>query len=208
MKDKTKDKIAICLMFVGYVCIASAIALFLYNIWDEDRAEKKSAAIITMMDAYMDKANGADDKPDDNDVPIYVRYPDMEMPTVTIDDVKYIGRIDIPELELSLPVTEEFDKSNIKNSPCCYTGSVYQDNIIIAAYNYDCHFGRLKQLEAKSPIYFTDMDGNCFSYEMAETEKLTRDELNNIEAGDWAMTLVAYAPGGFSSITVRLERVD
>jgi hypothetical protein len=43
---------------------------------------------------------------------------------------------------------------------------------------------------------------------MAEADKLTRDELNNIEAEGWAMTLVAYAPGGFSSITVRLERVD
>jgi sortase A len=208
MKNKTKDKIAICLMFVGYICIASAVALFLYNIWDEDRAAKRSEAIVDVMDKYMDKISTTESESDENDIPIYVRYPEMEMPAVTIDDVKYIGRIDIPELELSLPVTEKYDSSFIKDTPCCYSGSVYQDNIIIIANNYDCHFGKLKQLESKSPVYFTDIDGNCFAYEMARTDKLAREELNNIEADGWAMTLVSYAPGGFSSIAVRLEKVD
>ena len=40
------------------------------------------------------------------EVPDYVLFPDMEMPTIEVDGHDYIGTLSIPELGLELPVPE------------------------------------------------------------------------------------------------------
>ena len=49
-------------------------------------------------------------------------------------------------------------------SPCRHTGSVYNDNLVVAGHNYKTEFDVLFRLETGDTVTFTDMDGNAQPY--------------------------------------------
>ena len=140
--------------------------------------------------------------------PPFVQYPEMEMPTREIDGQTYIGMVEVPALELSLPVISEWTYPRIKKAPCRYVGSVYSKDMVICGHNYDRHFGRLKELAVGDEVRFTDMDGNVFFYSVCGTEQLGKYAVEDMLAGEWDLTLFTCTKGGRMRVTVRckLER--
>ena len=128
------------------------------------------------------------------------------MPTVSFDGNDYIGRVDIPSLGLSLPVISEWSYPRLKIAPCRYTGSAYLDNLIIAAHNYSSHFGNLNRLNTGDTVTFTDVDGNQFTYAVSLIEDLPGTAIEEMQAGEWDLTLFTCTLGGRSRVTVRCER--
>ncbi len=148
------------------------------------------------------------DPPEEEQVPLpaYVLKPDMEMPVTEIDGHGYIGTLDIPALELSLPVMDAWSYPDLKLAPCRYKGSAYQDSMIVAGHNYRTHFGRLNQLRTGEEVRFTDAEGNLFLYTVAELEELAPTAVEEMEAGDWDLTLFTCTVGGKARVTVRCAR--
>lgn len=140
--------------------------------------------------------------------PPFVQYPEMEMPTKEIDGQTYIGMVEVPSLELSLPVISEWTYPRLKKAPCRYVGSVYSKDMVICGHNYDRHFGRLKDLAVGDEVRFTDMDGNVFFYSVCGTEQLGKYAVEDMLAGEWDLTLFTCTKGGRMRVTVRckLER--
>lgn len=140
--------------------------------------------------------------------PPFVQYPEMEMPTREIDGQTYIGKVEVPSLELSLPVISEWTYPRLKKAPCRYVGSVYSKDMVICGHNYDRHFGRLKELAVGDEVRFTDMDGNVFIYSVCGTEQLGKYAVEDMLAGAWDLTLFTCTKGGRMRVTVRckLER--
>lgn len=140
--------------------------------------------------------------------PPFVQYPEMEMPTKEIDGQTYIGMVEVPSLELSLPVISEWTYPRLKKAPCRYVGSVYSKDMVICGHNYDRHFGRLKELAVGDEVRFTDMDGNVFFYSVCGTEQLGKYAVEDMLAGEWDLTLFTCTKGGRMRVTVRckLER--
>ena len=189
---------------VGLLLIAAALALVAYNIADAQRAAKSAAQALEALEQASPAVSAAE--PDA--VPAYVADPDMEMPTVTVEGNDYIGQLDIDALGLSLPVISEWSYPALKVAPCRYTGSAYQDNLIIAAHNYSSHFGRLSQLSAGDAVRFTDVDGNVFTYTVSQIEDLPGTAIEEMQAGDWDLTLFTCTLGGRTRVTVRCTRAD
>lgn len=129
-----------------------------------------------------------------------------EMTVTEIDGYGYIGCLSIPALELELPVMSEWSYPQLKMSPCRYTGSVYSQNLVIAAHNYTRHFGRLQNLEAGDAVYFTDMDGRVWEYAVVQAEVLMPAAIEEMTAGEYALTLFTCTYGGRSRVTVRCEQ--
>ena len=192
------------LIGVGLLLIAAALALVAYNIADAQRAAKSAAQALEALEQASPAVSAAE--PDA--VPAYVADPDMEMPTVTVEGNDYIGQMDIDALGLSLPVISEWSYPALKVAPCRYTGSAYQDNLIIAAHNYSSHFGRLSQLSAGDAVRFTDVDGNVFTYTVSQIEDLPGTAIEEMQAGDWDLTLFTCTLGGRTRVTVRCTRAD
>ena len=139
--------------------------------------------------------------------PDYVLNPNMDMPAVEVDGHDYIGVLEIPALELELPVMSTWSYPNLKIAPCRYTGSAYLDDMVIAAHNYSQHFGRLKELSGGETVIFTDADGNVFTYEVALVETLMPTDIEEMESGEWDLTLFTCTIGGSSRVTVRCEQI-
>lgn len=208
--ENTKSKILIC---GGLLLIAAALCLGAYNLWDAHRAAVSSERILQEITVEIpalkpseSELETADEAEAPKPLPEYVLSPEMEMPEVEIDGQAYIGKLDIPSLELSLPVMSEWSYPKLKLAPCRYQGSAYLDDLIICAHNYDAHFGRLKELEPGNEITFTDAAGNAFSYSVTETEVLATTDTEKMENEGWDLTLFTCTVGGEKRVTIRCER--
>lgn len=183
----------------GLLLIAAALFLSVYNEWESREARDSARQVIAQLcDALPTEAGEPTTLPD-------VR---REMPVKTINGRDYIGVLSIPSLELELPVISQWDYPALKVAPCRYSGSLYQDNLIICAHNYASHFGKLKELQPGDIVLFTDMDEHVVTFQMVERETLNPMDAEGMEAGDWDLTLFTCTIDGQTRVTIRLERVE
>lgn len=189
---------------LGVVLIAAAFLLSGYNLMENRQAGEESARQMPQLEEVIQQCRQESVSP--LDVPDYQINPDIEMPTQEIDGIAYIGILEIPVLELKLPVAAELTYLHLRKAPCCYAGSVYQDNMVVAAHNYQTHFGNIKNMKPGDMVQFTDMDGNVFSYQVVEQEILQPTDVEEMKTGDWDLTLFTCTLSGAERVTVRLEK--
>ena len=200
---KTKYKV---MLGAGLLLIAAALALAAYNVIDAQRAARSAAQALEALSQTTAASAAEPEEASADNAPAYLADPEMPMPTVSFDGNDYIGRVDIPSLGLSLPVISEWSYPRLKIAPCRYTGSAYLDNLIIAAHNYSSHFGNLNRLNTGDTVTFTDVDGNQFTYAVSLIEDLPGTAIEEMQAGEWDLTLFTCTLGGRSRVTVRCER--
>lgn len=190
-------KVTGCIMILGLLLLLAALSLTCYNLWDEKRAMRVSnAALVNLEEQIPVQSSGEAD---------YFNVPDMEMPVVEADGEEYIGILEIPGLGRKLPVMSKWSYPGLRNAPCRYTGSVYTDDMIIAAHNYGRHFGNLQNLLSGDEVLFTDAAGNAFFYKVVEVEVLEPTAIEEMQTGEWDLTLFTCTLGGQSRVTVRCE---
>ena len=200
---KTKYKV---MLGAGLLLIAAALALAAYNVIDAQRAARSAAQALEALSQTTAVSAADSEEASADDAPAYLADPEMPMPTVSFDGNDYIGRVDVPSLGLSLPVISEWSYPRLKIAPCRYTGSAYLDNLIIAAHNYSSHFGNLNRLNNGDTVTFTDVDGNQFTYAVSLIEDLPGTDIEEMQSGEWDLTLFTCTLGGRSRVTVRCER--
>lgn len=195
------------LMAAGLTLMAAALLLTGYNLWEEHRAEQSAVRVLAALEPITAEAGPVRDSgetdPRETEIPDYLLAPEMEMPTAAVEDRDYIGVLEIPALGVSLPVMSRWSYPDLKQAPCRYAGSAYQGDLIIAGHNYPSHFGGLKKLSPGDAVSFRDVDGNSFAYTVAELETLDPCAVEEMEAGDWDLTLFTCTVGGKARVTVR-----
>lgn len=197
-----KDKIGLACMILGLLLLAAATALLGYNIWDNIRAGNSAELVLEQLEEAADAGEAQAEETDREDT---------AMDTVEIDGYAYIGTLTIPALDLTLPVMSQWSYAGLKIAPGRYAGSVWSDDLVICGHNYTRHFGNLKYLNSGDTLYFTDVNGNVFTYEVEEILTLQRDaveEMLSEEAGEWDLTLFTCTTGGRTRVTVRCSRID
>ncbi|MGN1408934.1 MAG: sortase [Eubacteriales bacterium] len=232
-KSNSKGSIFI---IIGLLLIVAAIFLTAYNLYDNRRAEKSVAQVLLQLEGSIASETAAElieepeftssndneniaipetteaapesASPDEIIIPDYILNPKMDMPEKAVEDNSYIGVLRIPSLGLELPIISEWSYDSLKTAPCRYSGSAYQDNLVICGHDYTSHFGRLKYLEEGDTAVLTDMDGNVFTYELAETEILQPTAVDEMESGDWSLTLFTCTIGGQSRLTLRFVLIQ
>ncbi len=201
MKNK-RLKLSTVWMAAGTLLVIFAVLLAAKNLYEQKQGEKAASRALAEM-----KFNTPLRSEDIGEtvIPDYVLNPDMDMPSEEIDSFLYIGKLEIPALELSLPVIKEWSYKALKKSPCCYSGSIYKNDMVIAGHNYKSHFDSLKKLGEGDEVTFTDIDGNVFSYKVAETEILAADKTQEMTSGDYPLTLFTCTADSASRVTVRCD---
>ena len=210
MSKKKKNWIGKIFTITGLLLFAAALALSTYNLWDSYRAEQSREKLL---EEYRDKNQNISDEGEqteesDGQIPDYQLNPEMEMPEITLEDLDgaaCIGVLEIPKIDLKLPVLSEWSYPLLKKAPCRYSGSAYLDNLVIAAHNYRTHFGKLKELETGDEVIFTDAAGNRFEYKVAVVEALTPQSVEDMTSGEWALSLFTCTLDGKNRVTVRCD---
>lgn len=193
-----RNKAGMICMILGVAFVLAALSLLLWNRQEDRKAGDSVEKLLPLVSEQMKKA--ADDG----------TYPDpydSAMTEAEIDGYAYVGVLAIPTIGLEFPVMSGWDYSRLKVAPCRYSGSTKTDDLVIAAHNYRRHFGSLSKLSEGDEVYFTDMDGVLSVYEVVTVEVLTPDEVEEMTAGEYDLTLFTCTYGGRSRTTVRCERV-
>lgn len=88
---------------------------------------------------------------------------------------------------------------------------MWTNDLIICGHNYTRHFGNLRNLEPGDTLYFTDVNGNVYNYEVEESVILQPadvEEMMSRESGEWDLTLFTCTIGGQTRVTVRCSQTE
>ncbi len=190
-------------MSIGLLFVLAALFLTIYNINEEKRAgESATVAALELQKVVEMEAKESETKED------YLKYPEMEMPVAEVEGIRYVGILEVPILNLRLPIIHEWSEANARTAPCRYGGTAYKGNFVIAGHNYRTHFANLKNLNVGDEVSFTDMAGNCFAYQVAEIEILDGTAVEEMQTDEWDMTLFTCTYSGRTRLTVRCDRLE
>ena len=95
----------------------------------------------------------------------------------------------------------------LKISPCRQSGSSRTDDLVIAAHNYDSHFGRLKELSKGDTVIFTDMEGIVNTYFVEKLEMLGPDAVDTVLNSSYDLVLYTCTTDGQTRVTVFCNRI-
>lgn len=202
---------------LGVLCFLGAAGFSVFNVWDSRRAgesvETVTNEILKSIPEPVESRAASGFLEEDEflsaeyEIPDYILNPAMDMPRTEINGEEYIGILEIPKLGLSLPIASTWSYPKLRKTPCCYSGSAYQGDLIISAHNYESHFGNLRNLQEGESVTFTDVDGNVFRYEVSTRETIQPEDIEGMKSGDWDLTLFTCTYGGQQRVTVRCELV-
>lgn len=181
----------------GILCFAACLALAGYNLQQSRQAQRAAQDALQKMVAS------------DVHLPAETEHgPDME--TMMIDSKAYIGVVEIPSLQLQLPVLADWSRTLLKTAPCRYAGSCYTNDLVICAHDYASHFRALRGVAMGEDVYFTTVDGDILHYIIVNRESLRPAEVARMREpdGSWDLTLFTCDVGGGSRCTVRCESAD
>lgn len=202
-------KSGIVFVLAGAVLILSALLLFFHNQNEDVHAGQEAETMLSdVQSVIFERVNPPVSETDDPDT-TQPTEPDManqELPIALINGYEYVGYITIPSLEIELPVMSSWDYDRLKLAPCRHFGSSKTDDLVIAAHNYESHFGQLKELLVGDSVIFTDMDGTVNTYSVVSVEKLIPSEVETVQKSGYDLVLYTCTKGGQARIAVFCDR--
>ena len=183
------------LLILGSALLLGAIVLFaLTLILPPIRAEKAGELVETLHGLMPAVADGVPD----------VRS-DPTMSTVEVDGENFCGIIEIPAYSRKLPVHADWDAGKVTHYPCRYTGSIYQDGLIIGGSDNNGQLDFMKQIANGDTVYFTDMTGLRCSYTVTSILRTDDVSTSNLTDSEADLTLFVRNSYGLDYIVVRCE---
>ncbi|MDD7308929.1 MAG: sortase [Eubacteriales bacterium] len=208
-------KAGIALLAAGAVLIGSALLLLLHN-GREDRFAKQESERLLESVRFAIRARVTTEvrvpteppetQPGETTAADVPSQPDetepKEMPTVELDGQRYLGVLEIPALELSLPVMADWDYDRLRRAPCRQFGSLAESNLVIAGHNYKNHFARLRSLKPGDAVTFIDMNGVTHAFSVAAVEILAPESVEDVQNSGYPLTLYTCTTGAKSRVVV------
>ena len=110
-------------------------------------------------------------------------------PSAAPETSALLGVLSVPAVSLTVPVFAEWSYYSLTLAPCRDCGSVETGDLVIAAHNYDTHFGRLSRMEPGDSVYFTDMAGNTTEYAAASVEQRDPSDAEGVRESGYPLVL-------------------
>ena len=146
------------LIGLGVLLLAGALGLTLYNRWDSNRAAAASEAIAKTLEGDISTNREEKEETRDAALPQPESTAFLSMPTETVNGYAYIGILDIPSVGVHLPVMHDWDMERLKISACRYTGSYYEDDLVICGHNYAKTFSPIRWTAIGAEVTFTTVE--------------------------------------------------
>jgi len=220
---KKRNKTQKILIVLGCCCILAAAALYAVNRVRSAEAGKASAALTEEVSTLLRKAETAPAETESGASAETAASGDGETDpalgaetqpaaqeqapaAVHVDGYDVVGILEIPALGLKLPVLQYWGYSDLRVSPCRYSGTP-DGQMVILGHNYVEHFAGLHKLTEGDKVTFTAVDGTVWSYTVSRLETRGSRELQAIITGDdWDLTLFTCTYGGDKRVVVRCVR--
>ena len=186
------------LILLGVLMLLAAGFLFFRNRTESDRSIEFAEQVLPSLTKQI-----VSSKDSSVSVPLPIPDPVRKMTVTEIDGYYYIGVLSIPSLNYTQPIMAEWSYPLLEISACRFSGSVFQDNLVLCAHNYDGLYRKLDALSHGDEVLFTDMNGTVWRYTVAAVETLNPDQIEEMTDSDYPLTLFTCTYGGQMRLTLR-----
>lgn len=163
------------LMWSGILLILSAVIMTSVSFLSQRRSANRASEIAERLRTLMPEPQSS--------------YPDgrsnTSMSAIEIDGENFIGLIEIPLYDCTLPVYASWEQGRADDFPCRYTGSVYDRTLIIGGSNAVGQLDLTKTITEHDRVFFTDTEGMRYSYKVSGieiTDDVSAEKLISIDA--------------------------
>lgn len=222
------------LVISGILLIASAIGLCLNNLYENQKAFEHSQTALAELkeiipdipekpkETYTEHLKKIEENSQKSIIDDFQEEEEQkekekngevppEMPALQLDGNYYCGYLTLDTLGLELPVLNTWSYPNLNIAPCRYEGTPDTNDFIIAAHNYNSHFGQIKYLSEGDEIIFTDCQGEKYHYNVIYTEYIDGYNVEQMSENTdtlWDLTLFTCTLNGQSRVTVRAKLAE
>ncbi len=183
------------LIILGILCILLSITLYIKNKYQELDTGKKSKEILDIIETKINVSDKEEIKSNTEDL------------VLNISGYDYIGVINIPSVNIKLPIMRETDYDRLAISPCKYYGNINTNDLVLCAHDYVNQFGKISNLKEDDIVIITDVLGNNYVYKVVLTEELNPTDITNMIDSPFDLTLYTCSYGALKRITVRCNRI-
>ena len=189
------------LMILGLMLILGSAGLYGYNLHiDYQAGQKSEAAVITLVEEIQKNEVAIVEVEDERSNEALIKVAEL-------DGAYYMGVLTIPVMEKILPIQSDWSEAKLKNTPCRYSGSIEEGELVIAGHNYKKHFTGLSKLTQGDSVVFTDWEGNQIFYDVREIYTVAATDIEGMVNSGYDLSLFTCNYGGQARVTVRCERV-
>lgn len=106
------------------------------------------------------------------------------MSSMEIDGESYVALLEMDMYKFKMPVRSVWDEKAVDAVPCRYSGSIYNNSLVIAATDAEGQMDFVNSVNTGDRLTVTDMRGEQFSYKVVKVENsntATDEELNTDE---------------------------
>lgn len=164
-------------VIAGVCLLISATALLLIWQLNIHTSEQKAAEYVKVIRELIPEPQGA--------VPEERR--DNTMSALSIDKTDFVGILEFPRYESALPVSADWGKPS--KHPCLFGGSIYDGTIQIGGTSQTGQYDFYRDISVGDSVFFTDMEGNRFSYTVSDIRYEKNAEQSTLQKNDADLTL-------------------
>ena len=132
-------------------------------------------------------------------------YSLAEMPILQIDSTDYVCLLEVPSLELSVPVENQWQAGLLSTRPGRFWGSIYDGTLILGGGNHKGSFDFCAQLDLGDQILVTDMQGTQFRCSVARIIRSNSADFEDLSDETYPLTLFVRAQYEARYIIVRCD---
>jgi sortase A len=176
MKMKGFSIQKICIL-VGICLLVGAIVILALWRWNINNSEKRAQYYVnTLQELIPDPQNAALEERRDN-----------AMSVLSVDGTDFVGIIEIPHYDSSLPVGAAWGKSS--EYPCRFSGSVYDGTMQIGATTQKGQYDFYRELSVGDTVVYTDMEGNRYTFAVTSLRYEKHVDQATLQREDATLTL-------------------
>lgn len=148
-------------ILLGVLLVLCGLVVMLYLHFTSSNAELEATQILTKLKEVL--------PPESIGAP--GEYSSDMMPALSVDERDIIALLTIPSSSTELAVAGDWDSSKLISLPQRFSGSCYNNSLIIGGYDREEQLGCLKELDIGYEVFVTDMTGAKFSYRVTKIER-------------------------------------
>lgn len=197
-----KKKIKRIFKYLGLLCIMAALLLTGFNLFTDFYYGNKASTTVNEFVEIIQNETILEEEITIEDL----KY--QNLTSVEIDGNRYVGIIEMPTVDLVLPVLKDATQESLNIGPGVYVGTPYDINFVIGAHNRISFFNKILDLKIGDHVYFMDATRNIFEYEVARHDIIPPENVDEMIYSNYDLSLFTCNYSNTMRETIRLNKVS
>ena len=127
------------------------------------------------------------------------------MSSMEIDGESYVALLEMDMYKFKMPVRSVWDEKAVEAVPCRYSGSIYNNTLVIAATDAEGQMDFVNSVNTGDRLTVTDMRGEQFSYKVVKVENSNTATVEELNTDEFDLTIFVEYSGPTDYLFIRCD---